>query len=404
MEKIKIIIISIIIGIAVTVSYLFVEFIDTSVVNTIWNDIFNTNENRMLVIPVAIFLSIIFSAVIMILKNKRIGEAETNLLSDEKISPTSIKEVLTVLIIGCAGLLAGASLGPEGVLVAICSGIGIWFAQKSGKMEAAKLFVASSVGALLVGFFGSLLPILIPVIMIYRKEKSIIPSHLLPPIIAGVTTYITLYLIKNGEIGFGSIPTGTTYNFQDLIGAFLLGIFGSIIALLLKNFIKRFEIIAKRIDLRTHWLVSASIFGGVIGILYFIGGPTVQFSGKEGTEMLLQNNPNSIIILAVIVIAKLIATGWSLPAGYKGGLVFPSIFMAVALSLILTQLHPTLGGPGITIGATSGMMTAMLPPVLGFILVLSLIPLNFVLVAVAGLIGALVGTKLTSKFVATKNI
>lgn len=402
-EKLKIIFASIAIGIAVALSYLIVEFIDTQGTNYLWNEFFNTDENRLLTIPVAIFLSIIFSAVILLLKKKRIGKAETNLLSDETVKPTSLKDIFTIFLIGSTGLLAGASLGPEGVLVAISSGIGIWFAQKAGKMETAKLMAISGVGALLVGFFGSLLPILVPILILYKKEKKIVPQHLIPPILSGLVTYITLYIIKNGNIGFGSIPTGSTYNFQDLIGAFILGLIGAFIALLIKTLIEKFQFITKNINSKTHWLVSASIFGGVIGILYFIGGPAIEFSGKEGTELLLQNDSYSFITLIIIVITKLIATSWSLPAGYKGGLVFPSVFMAVALSLILAEIHPILGGPGITIGATSGIMSAMLPPVMGFILVISMIPFNFILVALAGLFGAIVGTRLIAKLAVSKS-
>ena len=403
MAKIKFIFIALFIGIINALFFIAVEFIDTRGTNYLWNEFFNTDENRLATIPVAIFLSIIFSAVILLLKQKRIGKAETNLLSDEEVESTSVKDIFRIFVIGCAGLLAGASLGPEGVLIAISSGIGIWLAQRAKKMETAKLLVLSSVGALLVGFFGSLLPILIPIIILYKKEKKLVTGHIIPPIVAGIGTYITLDIIKSGNIGFGSIPTGSTYNFQDLIGAFILGIIGAIIAFLIKKLIGKFEIITKDINSRTHWIVSAAIFGGVIGTLYLIGGQTIEFSGKEGTIMLLQNNSYSIGILILIVITKLLVTSWSLPAGYKGGLVFPSVFMAAALSLIFTQIDPILGGAGITIGATAGMMTAMLSPVLGFILVLSMIPLSFILVAASGLFGAIIGTKLTAKLTASKN-
>ena len=401
MDKIKIILVSLLIGILNALFYLAVEFIDTQGTDFLWNDVFNTDQNRILVIPLAIFLSIVFSAVIIFFKQKRIGKSETNLLSDEEVKPTRFKDIITIFIIGCTGLLAGASLGPEGVLVGISSGLGIWFAGRAGKVEASKLLILSSVGALLVGFFGSLLPIIIPILILYKKEKKVVLGHWIPPIIAGIGTYVTLFIIKDGNMGFGTIPVGSTYNFQDLIGAFLLGIFGAVVAFLIKKLINKFQIITNNIDSKTHWVVSASIFGGILGILYLIGGPSIQFSGKEGTEMLLQNS-FSIGILILVVITKLIATSWSLPAGYRGGLVFPTIFMAVAMSMVLTQIDPILGGPGITIGATAGMMTAMLSPVMGFILVLSMIPLNFILVAIAGLGGAIIGTKLTSRFVTSK--
>lgn len=402
MNKIfKIIIAAILIGILNAFSYLVVEFIDKEGTDFLWNELLGTDTNRILVIPVAIVLSIIFSSLIIFLKQKRIGKVEVDLLENDEIKETKIKDILTIFLIGSTGLLAGASLGPEGVLVAISSGIGIWIAQKAKNMKAAKLLILSSVGALLVGFFGSLLPILIPILILYKKEKKLIPQHLLPPIIAGITTYLTLYLIKNGDIGFGSIPTGTSYNFQDIIAAFLLGIIGAFFAILIKILINKFEILTVKIDDKFHWIISASIFGGVIGILYFLGGQPTQFSGAEGTAMLIEGNSYAIGILVLMLIAKFIATAWSLPAGYKGGLVFPSIFMAVVISLIFSSIDPALGGPGITIGATSGMMSSMLPPAMGFILVISLIHFSFIPVAVAGLIGAIIGKKIVDIYLKT---
>lgn len=402
MNKIlKLVVAALLIGFLNAAFYLAVEFVDVQGTNYVWNEFFNTNENRLMVIPVAIFLSIIFSSIIILLKKKRIGKIEVNLLDEGKIDPTSLKEIFKVFIIGSAGLLAGASLGPEGVLVAISVGIGVWIAQRSGKMESAKLLILSSVGALLVGFFGSLLPILIPVLILYKKEKKIIPLHLIPPIVAGITTFIALYIIKNGNVGFGSIPTGSTYNFQDIIASFILGVVGAFFAVLIKYLIVRFQTITKKINSSNHWIISAAIFGGVIGILYFVGGEAIQFSGKEGTIALL-NNSYTMGVLIIMILAKFIATSWSLPAGYKGGLVFPSVFMAVALSQIMTHIHPILGGPGITIGATSGMMTSMIPPVMGFVLVLSMIPLNFIILAVAGLLGVISGKKTIDNLIAPK--
>ena len=183
-----------------------------------------------------------------------------------------------------------------------------------------------------------------------------------------------------------------------------MGLFGAIIGFLIKFLINKFEILTKKINLKNNWIVSATIFGGVIGILYFIGGPSIQFSGKEGSSMLIQNSPYSIITLIIIIISKLIVTSWSLPAGYRGGLVFPSIFIAVALSLLLTEVHPVLGGPGVTIGATSGMMASMLPPVLGFILIISMIPYNFILVAITGILGAIIGKKVIDFYTIKKSL
>ncbi len=405
-NRLKLLGIAALIGIINGIVFVIFELIVTQGTDYVWNNFFNTDINRWTLIPVSILLSIIFSAIIKFFKQKRIGLVEENLLNDNNpIKNTSLYDLLAIFVIGSASLLAGASLGPEASLVGIASGLGLWFAQKNKTMEAAKLLALSSVGSLLVAFFGSLMPILIPILILYKKENKIIFSHILPPIISGVFAYIALVALKGSAIGFGTIPVGTTdHEIQDIIAAFILGILGAVFAILLKELIKKFSNFTTQINPKIHWVVSATIFGGVIGVLYLIGGPSIQFSGKEGTEILLQNPASyTVAALLLIVITKLLATSWSLSAGYRGGLVFPSVFMGVALSLMFEKINPILTGPGIMIGSISGIFTALINPILGFILILSMIPYQLILVAIAGLIGALIGTRLTSKLVTSKN-
>lgn len=403
MSKLRFLLTTLFIGILNAVILVIFEFITTQGTEYLWNDFFNTDANRFSAIPVAILLSIIFSATIILFKQKRIGNPETDLLSDESIKPTSINDLIAIFVIGAISLLAGASLGPEASLVGIATGIGILFAEKIKNMEGAKLLALSSVGALLVAFLGSLFPVLIPILLIYKKEKKIVPAHLIPPIIAGIASYITLNLIKGNGAGY-EIPLGNTYTPPDLISAIFLGFLGAFVAAFIKLLINKFEILNESISSKTHWIVSAAIFGGVLGTIYLLGGQTIEFSGREGTNLLLQTQSSySAIALITIAVAKLLVTSWSLPSGYRGGLIFPSIFMAVALSLALETFHPVLGGPGVIVGGVSGILTAMASPVLGFILILSIIPFNFVGIAAAGLIGALIGTKLIYKIDSSKS-
>ncbi len=405
MSKLKLIGIAALIGIINGVVFVIFELIVTQGTDYLWNDIFKTGTNRWALIPVAILLSIIFSWIIKSFKQKRIGLAETNLLEDGEIKPTTVRDLGAIFIIGSASLLAGASLGPEASLVGIASGLGIWFAQKNKTMEAAKLLALSSVGALLVAFLGSLFPILIPILILYKKENKIVFAHILPPIISGFFAYITLVTIKGSAIGFGTIPVGSTeYEIQDIVASFVLGILGALFAFTLQSLIKRFSKTTKEINSKMHWVISASIFGGIIGILYLIGGPSIEFSGKEGTEILLQNPASyAVVPLILILITKLLATSWSLSSGYRGGLVFPSVFMGITLSLMFEKINPILTGPGIIIGSISGIFTALINPILGFILILSMIPIQLIWVAIAGLAGAIIGTKLTIKLVTSKN-
>src|SRR5262249_46570158 len=160
---------------------------------------------------------------------KRIGVAETNLFEDSDVKNVTIHDLALIFIIGASSLLAGASLGPEASLVGMAGGIGIWFAYKINNSTAAKLLALSSVGALLVAFLSLVFSIFIPILMLYKKEKKIVLSHIIPPIIAGIGAYITIILIKGQEAGY-EIPLGNTYKPNDLIAAVVLGFLGALAA------------------------------------------------------------------------------------------------------------------------------------------------------------------------------
>jgi H+/Cl- antiporter ClcA len=137
------------------------------------------------------------------------------------------------------------------------------------------------------------------------------------------------------------------------------------------------------------------VFGAVLGVLYLVGGQTVQFSGSEGSKLLLQRSDHYATLAVVgIVFVKLLATSWSLTAGYRGGLVFPSVFAGVGVALVIADIWSGAAGPGLAIGAVAGVLTAMTSVVLGPIMLLSLLPLSLLGVGLAGAAGAVAGDKL----------
>jgi H+/Cl- antiporter ClcA len=100
------------------------------------------------------------------------------------------------------------------------------------------------------------------------------------------------------------------------------------------------------------------LLGAVLGLLYLVGGQSVQFSGSEGSVLLVREHADDgALTLAGIAAVKLLATGWSVTSGYRGGLVFPSVFMGVAMSVVLGEVASGLAGPGAMIGCIGGILT-----------------------------------------------
>lgn len=387
----------ILLGFVNTIILLVFEWIVADGTQFIWNDIFKTNEFRLLVIPLAAVLGVVYSWVLLKFGEKRVGKVHVGLVLDEDQIPTTVKTIAIIFLIGAVGLLAGASLGPEAVLFAVSAGIGVFIARSVKDENRKFTYQMASIGALFVAFLGSLIPIFIPILLTYQKEKKLTFSNTIPLVLAGFSAYYFLLIFADGQ-GFGKIPIEAAFRLQDIATAFVLGILGAGVAVLFRLSIKKFTGIVHKIDARTNWIISALIFGLVLGILYFIGGEYIQFSGREGSKMLMeQAGALTLIPLVIITVTKILATAWSLSTGYRGGIVFPSICIGVALALTIAQLGP-FATSGMAIGAVSGVVAAMSSPILALILVASIVPTSFLIVAVSGTLGAFIGVKLIDRF------
>jgi H+/Cl- antiporter ClcA len=365
----------------------------------LWNDLFDTDTARWAVVPVAIGLSVGFSLVLRTARQRRVVPAETDPLAGAVRGEASSAGVIgVILLVGAASLLAGASLGPEAPLVGATAGAGAWAGAKLGGPSARKLLTLSSVGALLVVFFGSLVPLAIPVLLLYREEKKLVPAQLVPPVMAGLAAFGTLYLVKGKEEGYGSIPTSTHFEAHDFAAALVLGIVAVLVAIALKRLVPLLTTLGERTEARLPWPVSAALFGAVLGGLYLLGGESVQFSGSAGSRILFSEHAHDgALALAGIVAVKLVATAWSLGSGYRGGPIFPAVFIGVGMSLILGAIAADLGGPGATIGSVAGILTAMTSPVVAGVMLLALLPAELIGIALVGALGAVIGSKAAAR-------
>jgi H+/Cl- antiporter ClcA len=79
----------------------------------------------------------------------------------------------------------------------------------------------------------------------------------------------------------------------------------------------------------------------------------VLFSGQAALPRLVTESSVSVII--VLIAAKALAYGVSLGSGFRGGPVFPAIFLGVAvamLAVVWADISPTLA---VAVGAAAGM-------------------------------------------------
>jgi H+/Cl- antiporter ClcA len=366
----------------------------------LWNDLVDSDDVRWRVVPLALVLSVALSALLRWLGEPRwtpphvdpLGAAE-----EPDAPPPSAGAVGTILAIGAAGLLAGASLGPEAPLLGAAAALGAWAAARADVDAARAVLVLASAGALLVAFFGSLIALAIPLLILRQRTERLPVAPTVAIVAAGLSAWLTVWLLQGNHHGYGHIPSSDVAA-HDYLMAIVLGVAAVGIGALLRWFVAQLNVVTEQIRNRTPWWLAATIFGAVLGALYLVGGQTVQFSGSEGSAMLLSGEVQyGTWALAGVALVKLAATSWSVAAGYRGGLVFPAVFAGVAVSLLTADVLPDVAGPGVLLGCIAGLLVEMTAPVLGVVMLLALVPAELLPLALAGAAGAIAARMLLAR-------
>jgi H+/Cl- antiporter ClcA len=235
-------------------------------------------------------------------------------------------------------------------------------------------------------------------VILYQREKGIALAQALPPLAAAAGAYAALYAIQGEAAGWGTIPAAKDLQLDDFFTALVLGALAVLVAVLLRWALARCAGLAERVDRTMPWTVSAALFGTVLGGLYLAGGESVQFSGSEGIGILLREQADEgALVFAGLIAVKLLVTAWSLAIGYRGGLIFPSIYGGVAMTLLVGTIAEGLAGPGAMIGAISGLLVAMTQPVVALVMVAALLPGELMGLAVAGVLGAVIAQRVAAR-------
>ena len=363
----------------------------------LWNDVVRSDVHRWRVIILTAVLGVCYGAVLRLLHQPAVPPPAVDPVHPEMSDePPTVRYLVTILLIGLLSLLAGASLGPEASLMVFSTSLGLWVAMNLKNRAASEVLVPASVGALLVAFVGSTLMTLVPLLQMARKKQLRIGT-VGPVLLACLSAYGTAWLFHHPVEGWGTIPVGARYEIKDLGTGIVVGVAAAGLGWALKRIIFSVAKLTHWLDTSWHWLAASAVFGLVLGLLYWIGGESVQFSGSKGSVAILHNAPAyGFWTLAIMLAAKLLATGWSIVAGYRGGLIFPVVYAGIVALLMANTLFAD-SGPGVVIGMVAGIFGAMAGPVIALIFMMALVPIKLFPVVVVSIAGAAIGNTLIAR-------
>ncbi|HAW1752432.1 TPA: ion channel protein [Escherichia coli] len=250
------------------------------------------------------------------------------------VPPSALPGLIVALILGLAG---GVSLGPEHpimtVNIALAVAIGARLLPRVNRMEWTILASAGTIGAL----FGT--PVAAALIFSQTLNgSSEVPlwDRLFAPLMAAAAGALTTGLFFHPHFSLPIAHYGQMEMTDILSGAIVaaIAIAAGMVAVWCLP-----RLHAMMHQMKNPVLVLG-IGGFILGILVVIGGPVSLFKGLDEMQQMVANqafSTSDYFLLAVIKLAALVVAAAS---GFRGGRIFPAVFVGVALGLMLHEHVP----------------------------------------------------------------
>ncbi len=279
---------------------------------------------------------------------------------------TAVAHAPGIALAALGSLAFGAVLGPEAPLIALGSVAALVVAREArlGEKERAVVSTAGSFSAISALFGGPLVAS-----MLLLESGVGLGAMLIPALIPGLVAASIGYLIF---VGFGdwggieqaslSVPGLPAYDgvhVGDLTIAVVLGVAAALVIGLIRQFAADLHHRGPaRIGMPATLVLGGLAVGALALLADALGADSqdVLFSGQDAVPALVAEDSARIVL--VLVAAKGIAYGICLGCGFRGGPVFPAIFLGVGLAMLAViafDVSPTLA---VGIGTAAGTVAA----------------------------------------------
>jgi len=277
-------------------------------------------------------------------------------------APTPVSHGPGVALAALGTLSFGAVLGPEAPIVALGSVVGVAAGRIAsvGQRGSAVLSGAGEFSAISALFGG---PIVAGMLLV--EGGVAMGAALLPLLLPGLVAAAIGYLVF---IGFGSwggldtqglvvpnLPLYDGVHVGDLAVAIVVGVLAAAIVAAVRRLGTAVDGRGDRLGMPALLLAGALAVGLLAELADLLGADPldVLFSGQASIPAVIGEDSTKIIV--VLLVAKFLAYGVSLGCGFRGGPIFPAIFLGIALAsltVVWFDVSPTLA---VSVGTAAGM-------------------------------------------------
>ena len=248
-----------------------------------------------------------------------------------------LPSLLVALILMLAG---GVSLGPENPIMGVAIGLVFAVGTRLLPVVTGEMWVGLATAGMLGAMFGT--PVAAALVLSEAQlGEARVPlwDRMFAPLVAAGAGALATDALSGGQLTLAvPVPPYPGADLTDLITAMIICAIAALFGLV---GVYAFRGVYPFFKLAPNPLVSLTIGGVLLGLLGMLGGPISLFKGLDQMKELAQDvSQYSAANLALITLVKLTAVVIAGTCGFRGGRIFPSVFVGVAAGLFASTLLP----------------------------------------------------------------
>ncbi|WP_406178550.1 ion channel protein [Streptomyces canus] len=267
-------------------------------------------------------------------------------------APVLPPAVLPGLLLATALMLAGGpSLGPENPIIAVNVGLAFWLGRRLAPRLPRGLWPVLAEAATIGALFGTPVAaaLVISEALAGRQLKGALWDSVFGPLAAAAAAALTTTLVAHPTFDLG-LPAFGQPDWGDLLSVLVVA---SAAALLGMVAVLAFPYVHGVFTRLRHPMVALPVGSLVLGLLAAVGGHLTLFKGLDEVGELAADpagwSAGEYATMTVVKLAALLVAG---SCGFRGGRIFPAVFVGVAFGLcahaLVDAVHPALGvGAGV---------------------------------------------------------
>ncbi|MEU3935411.1 ion channel protein [Streptomyces sp. NPDC029044] len=266
------------------------------------------------------------------------------------LPPVVLPGLVLVTMLMLAG---GPSLGPENPIITVNVALAAWLGARLVPRAPGRVWPALAEAATIGALFGTPVAaaLVISEALAVRETRGSLWDNVFAPLTAGTAGALTVTLIDHPSFDL-NLPSFGRPGWSDLFAA---AVIASVAALLGMAVVRTFPYVHGAFRRLRHPMLMLPAGGLVLGALAALGGHLTLFKGlDEIAELARDPDSRSAGEYALLTVVKLAALLVAASCGFRGGRIFPAVFVGTALGLgahaAVSGVHPSIGVSAAVLG------------------------------------------------------